>query len=541
MDGSFCGLASAGMGPVELRASIENPRVSLSDPEAWEALYGSGSRSDSGVSVTPTKALSHAAMWQGVGMISGDVARMPLDVYRRTQDGREVDKEHPAWWLVHEQPNDEQHAYRFWRTMVAWAILWGNGYAYIDRHPTTGRPLGLYPLLPDRTAPERDRETGALVYATEYRNRQGRPKLKALWPWEVYHIAGLSLDGTVGAMMIKHARQAIGLALARQKFESRFFRHGVRAGGILELPLGSGEKFQDNVTEGFRRHHEGEDNWFRTVILRDGVKFHQTSFNAQEAQLNEAGERGAREVARFLNLAPSRLGVEGSASYNSKHEDNQAYLDTTLSPWLTEIVHEAKSKLLTEDERRSTHYFEHNTAVMLSMDLLKRYQAYAIGIRNHWLTPNVVLAKENEEKVPWGDEPIPIPGAKSDGGADKGENDKPRGTAKDGEESEGTRDVDWTPAELAQLRDECERRRLERRIVFRLADHARAKARKGHRAFGEWLAGGLATHRQEALDLLGDSTPVDRCLKRLEGLLEAPVSELHSRVESIAAELEREH
>lgn len=501
---------------IEARASIENPSISLQDPAAWNEFYGCGSRSDSGVSVTPRKSLALGAVWQAVSMISGDIARMPLDLYLRTAEGREVDKSHPAWWLVHEQPNDEQHAFRFWRLLMAHVLLWGNGYAYIDRHPSTGEPRGLYPLLPDRTAPERDRETKRLVYATETTKPDGEPWLKALWPWEVLHIAGLSIDGTAGAEMVRHARQAIGLALARQKFESRFFKHGVRAGGILEIPLGTGEKFQNNVTEGFRKHHEGEENWFKTVILRDGVKFHETSFNAQEAQLDESSERSVREVSRYFNCAPSRLGVEGSSSYNSKQEDNQDYLDRTLSPWLADITAECKSKLLSDQERRDSHYFEHNTAVLLRMDLLKRYQAYAIGVRNRWLTPNMVLAKENEPQVPWGDEPVPIPGAA--GGADKGDTPPPpRGKGK---------------------RDEGKDLQL-RRLVFRLTDHARAKAARGHRAFAEWVAGGFASHRAAASES-GLAEAIETCLTRLESLLDCPVNELPSRVDQIAAELEAE-
>lgn len=514
--------AAMGIAPWE-RASIENPSVSLSDPEAWEALYGSGSQSASGVRVTPEKSLSLGAVWQAVSMISGDVARLPLDIYRRTDDGRETDKRHPVWWLVRHQPNEEQHAFRFWRTLLVHCLLWQNGYAWIE-HDHAGRPIGLYPLLPDRTRPARDRETKQLVYVTETTRPDGEPWLRAMWPWEILHFAGLSLDGTAGANMVKHARHAWGLALARQGFESKFFKHGARSGGILELPLGSSEKFQNNVAEGFRKHHEGEDNWFKTVILRDGVKFHQTSFNAEEVQLTESSERSVREVGRFFNLAPSRLGVEGSTSYNSKHEDNKAYLDTTLAPWLTEITFECESKLLTEQERRETHYMEHNTAALLRMDLLKRYQAYSIGIRNRWMTPNMVLAKENEPLVDWGDEPVPVPGAA--GGADKGGEEKPRGPA-DGGGAEGKSGDGGIDLE-------------RRRILFRLADHARAKAKKGGRAFGEWIDAGLPTHRQEARERLRDTSPVDDCLRRLEALLDAPVSELQQRVEALAREIESE-
>ena len=70
----------------ESRATIlDNPSLSLSDPRIWSDLYGGST--DSGVSVTPYKALSYAPVWQAVSMISGDVARLPLMVYRRRWQG----------------------------------------------------------------------------------------------------------------------------------------------------------------------------------------------------------------------------------------------------------------------------------------------------------------------------------------------------------------------------------------------------------------------------------------------------------------------
>ena len=521
---STVGFASLGL---ESRASIENPSVSLQDPDSFNELFGSEFGSDSGVKVTPQKSLSLAAVWQAVSMISGDLARLPLDVYRRTDDGeREVDKAHAAWRIVRKRPNDEQHAFKFWRTLFVHTLLWSNGWAWIVRDKS-GQVESLIPLLPDRTSLYRDPKSRRLYVVTETQNLDGDPWIKPFPYADVIHISGISTQGTIGAEMVKHARQAWGLALARQKFESRFFKHGVRSGGILELPLGMTEQGQNNLSEGFKKTHEGEDGWFKTVILRDGAKFHQTSFNAKESQLTESSERSVREIARYFNLLPSRLGVEGSVSYNSSESDNQAYLDRTLAPWMSETTNECNAKLLSDQEQTNdSHYFEHNPAALLTMDQLKRYQAYAIGLRNRFMTPNIVCAKENMPKLPWGDEPLPIAGASAAGGADKGENNKPRGPADD--------------APPDETGEESERQHLMRRVLFRLTDQARRKASRGHRAWGEWFEGGAKTHRSEARDLLGDDELVTGVLTRLSEVNAAPVAELAARVEEICNQLERD-
>ena len=72
---------------------------SINDPRGWE-IMGLVQGSDAGESVTYSSTLSVPAIWQAVGMISGDVSKLPLEVYRRRGNDREPDKEHPARWII---------------------------------------------------------------------------------------------------------------------------------------------------------------------------------------------------------------------------------------------------------------------------------------------------------------------------------------------------------------------------------------------------------------------------------------------------------
>lgn len=500
----------------ESRATPENPSFNLQDPAAWAGVDFGGGESASGMKVTPETSLKIASVWQAVSMISGDVAKLPLDPYKRAEDdGREVDKSIPAWWLVRKQANNEMHARRYWRTMMVRALLWNQAFAWIERNGR-GDPIAKYPLMPDRTCLER--HGGRLYCVTETKKPDGSPWLKPIPYEDVFHITGISVDGTNGARLVKYARDAFGLSLARQGFASKFFRHGVRSGGVLELPLGSSSKFQQNVEEGFKKNHEGEDGWFKTVILRDGVKFHQTSFNAQEAQMNETSEETTREVARYYNMAPSRLGVKGSVSYNSKAEDNADYLDTTLSHWLEDICGEADTKLLSKQQQEAdSHYFEHNTKSLLKMDFYKRVQAGSIGVKARLFTSNEWRKGENWAPLPGGDELPPLQDPnKFAGGADKGDNEQPRGPAT----------------------DDPERSIVQRRVVFRMTDQARHKA-TDHRKFLEWLDGGLVSHRDTATKLLGDDELVTSFLTVIRVAEESPVASLAGRVDELATEFER--
>jgi HK97 family phage portal protein len=209
------------------------------------------------------------------------------------------------------------------------ALIWGNGYAFIDR-TGSGDALGLYPLMPDRTKPLRDK--GNLYFVTETKRPDGSPWLRPIPQVDVLHVQGLSTDGLKGCDLVAQARNSWALGLAAQKFASRFFASGGRTGGVLEVPINTTVEYQDALERGFRNVYEKDNGWFKTVVLRDGAKFHSAAFNPDESQMTETRNEQALEVCRWFNLPPSKLGIPGSVSYNSQSESNQAYLDSTLDP-----------------------------------------------------------------------------------------------------------------------------------------------------------------------------------------------------------------
>lgn len=398
------------------RATIENPSVSLHDTDAWNAMFGGELKTESGIKVTKRKALSVDAVWAAVSLISGACARLPMNRYSRTaNDGREVDRTHPTHKLVRRKPNSEMDAFQFWQLVYVHKLLWGRAYVWLDQR-SPGEPVEMFPLLPDRTAPERlngkqvfdqtqnkklARELdGQLVYVTEVGG-----KTRTFFPEEILDIRGMAIDSVETLDLVDYAKEAIGLAIAQRKFGAKFFKSGARMGGVLELPAALKKEAQDRVESGFRRTYEDSDQWFKTIVLRDNAKFHQAAFNPQDSQLVEASEAQSISVARFFKLQPSKLGIQKATSYNSKSEDNQAFLDDTLADHLAAVEYQCNDKLLTEDEKNSDSvFFEINRSSLLQMDQTKRYGAYEIGLRSRFLTRNEVRKFENLNAVEGGDE-----------------------------------------------------------------------------------------------------------------------------------------
>ena len=378
----------AGVHRAETRG-LNEPTFDLSDPHSWQQIFGGETASHSGVTVTAKSALEYSPVWQAVNLISGDVAKLPLNIYSRLPDGtKAVDRSHPAQKVLRRYANPGMSAFKFWRRMMVHALIWNNAYAKIFRN-ARGEVTELLPLLPDRTRPEATAD--GIVYASEIGG-----ELRAYFPHEIFHIEGISVNGLADCELVSNARHSWGLGLASERFASRCFASGGRIGGILELPLGMPKIARDTIEEGFRRTYERDDSAFKTVILRDSAKFHAGQFDPQKGQLVESRKEQVRDVARWYNLPPHKLGDDTRVSYNSLEQENRSYLDSTLSHWLRTIEGEANVKcLLTKEQATDSHYAEYNTDAFIAADIKTQTEIGRLEIDMGTLSPDEFRAMKN--------------------------------------------------------------------------------------------------------------------------------------------------
>jgi phage portal protein BeeE len=90
------------------RRSLENPNVPLNiaDPDDDTFWALGGERSQAGVRVTQKRALGYPAVWRAVNLISGDVGKMPMFVYKLSGENKDVDRAHPAYRLLRYKANE---------------------------------------------------------------------------------------------------------------------------------------------------------------------------------------------------------------------------------------------------------------------------------------------------------------------------------------------------------------------------------------------------------------------------------------------------
>lgn len=360
-----------------------------------------GGMSDAGQPVSPQTAMQLSAVYGCVRILSETIAELPLHLYRYDKNGGKVKAiEHPLYTVMHDEPNKEMTSFVFRETIMAHLCLWGNAYAQIIRNQR-GEVLELYPLLPSQMQVERDPATGKIFYFYTRTNIDAEPgspgSLVVLPSEDVLHIPGLGYDGIKGYSPLSLARNAIGSALASDKYAGRFYNNAATPSGVLEFPhaLKDPKAFRDRWEDGFA----GAMNAGKTPVLEEGMTYKPISISPQDAQFLETRKFNIDEIARIFRVPPHMLAELEKSSFSNIEQQSLEFVKYTITPWVARIEQSLKKALLLQSEKKNM-FFTLNLEGLLRGDYQSRMQGYAIGIQNGFMSPNDVRELENMNLIP---------------------------------------------------------------------------------------------------------------------------------------------
>ena len=356
-----------------------------------------------GVQVDHQTALTIAAVWECVRIISETVGLLPWRHFERTSvDGRirrRLQAESDLDFLLHTRPNDELPALYFKEALEAHALLWGNGYAEIERPIglTSGPPAALHLMTPDQVEKKRT-EAGALYF--EITNSSGLVT-NELAPDQVFHVRGLSWDGHVGYDLIKLARETLSTTKATDQFTSAFFGNGAHLGGVIQHKDGKkglGEEGVKNLLASFNKRFRGARNAYKTNYLDAGMEFKEVGVNPNDAQLLEARRFNVLDVARWFRMPPHKLAhLDQSIKANIEAQGIEFVTDT-IQPWVTRWEQEADFKFFDPAERGS-QFTKMDLNALMRGDSKARGEFYKIMFSIGAFSINEVRELEDKDSI----------------------------------------------------------------------------------------------------------------------------------------------
>jgi len=373
-------------------------------PANW-LLSALGGESSSGVTVNPVTAMNCAAVLAAVNVLSQDIAKLPLLIYRRLPGGgREVATDHPLYPLLARKPNPWQSRFTFREQGQAHLLLRGNAYL-LKVWNARGKISALIPLHPERVAiwvgmGEPFYEVARTVGAIESHYLQGLPA--RLNQEHVLHVPGLSLDGVTGVSAIHYARETIGLALATEQYGAKLFGQGARPSGTLTHPGKLSPEGAARLRESWSSAYSGVANAGKVAVLEEGMKFEALALSNEDAQFLGSRQFSIVEIARIFRLPPHKLMDLGRATWSNIEQMSMEYVNDSLMPWLERWEAALEDGLLQENER-DTYFIEHDISRLLRGDSVSRSNYIKSLFYTGGLTVNEVRDIEGRNPIEGGE------------------------------------------------------------------------------------------------------------------------------------------
>jgi HK97 family phage portal protein len=301
-------------------------RVGKYDSNSLASEVGIYPLTKSGATINENSAMAISTVYACVYKIASTIAALGLEIYKREGENVVIANVHPAYNLVRVKPNEHQTAYEFWESIVASAVIYGMGYAIIERDDR-GYATQLIPV--HYSDVDLRAVKGEKVYSVK--------DVGIVRPENMLEICNLQRMSP-----IRLHRENLGLAKSAQDFGAEYFGQSGQMTGVLssEQPL---KKEQMDVIQG--SWNSGASN-AGTKLMPFGFKYQRISISPDEAQFIETRKFQAEEICRIFSVPPSLVQLPSQTTYNNVEQQNLMFARHTIVPWTQRVEQEIDRKLI---------------------------------------------------------------------------------------------------------------------------------------------------------------------------------------------------
>lgn len=332
-----------------------------------------------------------------VDIIASCIASLPIDVYRKTSNGRE--KINNDIQEVIKRPNIDEPRSLFYYTLVR-DYFNGNIYLFksFDR---SGKLISLFRLDPSKVQVKRnDMNRKIFIYNEQEYNSD-----------TVLHIPSrYGYNGLIGQSIYTHYRRAFELANTLDEYFESSFKAGFAGGKRLLLDISEildstklSKEERDEIKKLFIDEYTGYLNTEKPLIKHTKAAKYETidvgSKTNREQQLSENISVAQELICKVFNVPSSFL--KGKNEYNGLESLYQILLDFAVRPIVDNIVDGFQTLNKTSDT-----YIEPNYNALMRMNFGEKIEAYSKQLANGSMTINEARSMENKPSLgPAGDIP----------------------------------------------------------------------------------------------------------------------------------------
>lgn len=349
-----------------------------------------GNTTKSGRSVDDTTALQISAVWGCVRVLAETIGSLPWAVYERGSNGNatRVDDHDLSGLLM--SPNADMTDVEYREAIITNLAMRGNTYSLRDT-ASNGRLISLYPIQSNKVEVKR-KDNGDLQYMVT-----DRGKVEPYPQDKIWHVKGFGSNGIMGFSPIGYARESMGISLAAEEFQARFFSQGARPSFIAKIPQFLKADQRPIARENLQQLWAGLENAHKVALLEGGMELTPLTMPLEDAQFLQLRGFSVEEICRIYRVPPHMVAKLDRSTNNNIEHQGLEFVMFTLQPYLSRIEHSITKWLLRPGER-SKYFVRFNVEGLLRADAAGRAALYSSGIQNGYLTRNEVRALENRNR-----------------------------------------------------------------------------------------------------------------------------------------------
>lgn len=347
---------------------------------------------NSDVYVSPETAMKLAAVYSCIYVLASNVAQMPLHVMRKNGNTVSPARDHPVFYLVHDEPNEWQTSYK-WRELKQRHVLgWGNGYTRVHRS-RRGEVTELEACMPWETTLLKtgDRYTYGLY------NEEGS---FAVSPDDMIHIRALGNNQKMGLSPIMQHAETIGMGMSGQKYTSSFFSGNARPAGIVSVKGDLKQEGWDRLKKLWQKAAvalRSQEN--KTLLLPADLDYQALTVSPVDAQLIDMMKLNRSMIAGIFNVPAHMINDLEKATFSNITSQAIQFVRYTIMPWVANWEQELNRRLFTRAERTAGFYVRFNLAGLMRGTPQERAQFYHYAITDGWMSRNEARAFEDMNPV----------------------------------------------------------------------------------------------------------------------------------------------
>lgn len=323
--------------------------------------------------VTETSALTLVPVTRAIAVLETAIMQIPVKVQRN-----DMHIESPAWLITPDIENNVSQAEWLGTTLVHMATF-GNAFWKITRNARG--IVNIRNVHPSNMSISTD-SNGKIIYSTGGRNYSSS-EIVHLKLWSKPDSTALTGEGP-----IQRHKSVLRSALDLHNYADNWFRTAAVPTGTLTTSEFLSEDIAKSNKEAFIKSQQERS----VAVLSSGLKYDTISLSPEEAQFLENQKYITRQIANMFGVPTlyMGMGIEGQGmTYVNGNEDRTKLYEDGLQQYIVRIQ-QAITDLLPRGQEA-----EFNLTEFLRPNQLARYQSYAIGLSNQFLTIEEVRGFES--------------------------------------------------------------------------------------------------------------------------------------------------